>query len=136
MMFVWVMHLTHFWPLFPFYTPHFRPLFPFLYPPSHPLKTPEDPRFFGVFRGYKMGIMARNGFKQNTFCAHQLFNLTVFERCLHKIYVLAYLISVPDEMERVFSLTRQFKRTEIKTLIKISETGMLLFTKIVKVNCG
>ena len=40
--------LTHFWPMFPFYTP---------------LKTPENQRFSGVFRGYKMGTLARNGLK-------------------------------------------------------------------------
>ena len=30
---------------------------PILYPP----KTPENQRFSGVFRGYKMGTLARNG---------------------------------------------------------------------------
>ena len=38
--------LTHFWPMFPFYTP---------------LKTPENQRFPGVFRGCKMATLARNG---------------------------------------------------------------------------
>ena len=27
---------------------------------SHPLKTPENQRFCGIFRGYKMGALARN----------------------------------------------------------------------------
>lgn len=38
--------LTHFWLMFQF---------------LHPLKTPENQRFSGVFRGYKMGALARNG---------------------------------------------------------------------------
>ena len=38
--------LTHFYPIFPFYTP---------------LKTPENQRFSGVFRGYKMRALVRNG---------------------------------------------------------------------------
>ena len=29
-----------------------------------PLKTPENQRFFGVFRRYKMGTLARNGLKE------------------------------------------------------------------------
>ena len=37
--------LTHFWPMFPF----------------HPLKTPENQRFSGIFRGYKIGTLAKNG---------------------------------------------------------------------------
>ena len=28
------------------------------------LKTPENKRFFGIFRGYKMGRFARNGLRQ------------------------------------------------------------------------
>ena len=28
-----------------------------------PLKTPENQRYSGVFRGYKIGILARNGLK-------------------------------------------------------------------------
>ena len=35
---------------------------PILYPP---LKTPENQRFAAVFRGYKMGTLARNGLKIN-----------------------------------------------------------------------
>ena len=30
----------------------------------YPLKTPENQRFSGVFRGYKMGTLARNGLTQ------------------------------------------------------------------------
>ena len=47
-LFVIMLHvpLTHFWPMFPFYTP---------------LKAPENQRFAGVFRGYKMGRLVRNG---------------------------------------------------------------------------
>ena len=30
-------------------------------PISYVLKTPENQRFSGVFRGYKMGTLARNG---------------------------------------------------------------------------
>ena len=30
-------------------------------PILYPLKTPENQRFSGVFRGYKMGTLARNG---------------------------------------------------------------------------
>ena len=30
-------------------------------PILYPLKTPENQRFSGVFRGYNMGILARNG---------------------------------------------------------------------------
>ena len=30
-------------------------------PILYPMKTPENQRFFGVFRRYKMGILARNG---------------------------------------------------------------------------
>ena len=41
-----VIIFTHFWPIFPFY---------------NPLKTPEYHRFSGVFKGYKMGALARNG---------------------------------------------------------------------------
>ena len=29
----------------------------------YPLKTPENQRFSGIFRGYKMGTLARNGLK-------------------------------------------------------------------------
>ena len=29
-------------------------------PKLYPLKTPENQKVFGVFRGYKMGTMARN----------------------------------------------------------------------------
>ena len=32
-------------------------------PILHPLKTPENLRFSGVFRGYEMGTLARNGLK-------------------------------------------------------------------------
>ena len=38
-------NLTHFWPLFPLYAP----------------KNTENQRFSGVFRGCKMGKLARNG---------------------------------------------------------------------------
>ena len=30
-------------------------------PILYPLKTPENQRFSGVFKGYKMGTLARNG---------------------------------------------------------------------------
>ena len=40
--------LTHFQPIFHFYTP---------------LKTPENPRFFYVFRGYKSGSLVENGLR-------------------------------------------------------------------------
>ena len=43
---VLVIFLTHFWPMPPFYTP---------------LKSPENLWFSGIFRGYKMGILVRNG---------------------------------------------------------------------------
>ena len=33
-------------------------------PILYPLKTPENQRFSGVFRGYKMGTLARNGLMQ------------------------------------------------------------------------
>ena len=38
-------------------------LHPFLanVPTLYPLKTPENQRFSGVLRGYKMGTLARNG---------------------------------------------------------------------------
>ena len=36
---------------------HFRAMFPFY----APLKTPENQRFFSVFRGCRMGILAQNG---------------------------------------------------------------------------
>ena len=32
-------------------------------PILYPLKTPENQRFSGVFRGYKMGTLARNALK-------------------------------------------------------------------------
>ena len=32
-------------------------------PILHPLKTPESQRFSGVFRGYKMGTIAKNELK-------------------------------------------------------------------------
>ena len=32
-------------------------------PILYPLKTPENQRFSGVFRGYKMGTLARNGLR-------------------------------------------------------------------------
>ena len=32
-------------------------------PILYPLKTPENQRFSGVFSGYKMGTLARNGFR-------------------------------------------------------------------------
>ena len=34
--------------------------FPVNVPILYPLKTPENQKFFGVFRGYKMGTLARN----------------------------------------------------------------------------
>ena len=34
-------------------------------PILYPLKTPENQRFSGVFRGYKMGKLARNGLMQS-----------------------------------------------------------------------
>ena len=40
-------HLPHVWQMFPFATP---------------LKTSENQRFPGVFRGHKMGILTRNRF--------------------------------------------------------------------------
>ena len=40
-----------------FYVNPFLANVPILYP----LKTPENQRFSGAFRGYKMGTMARNG---------------------------------------------------------------------------
>ena len=33
-------------------------------PILYPLKTPENLRFSSVFRGYKMGILARSGLRQ------------------------------------------------------------------------
>ena len=39
-------------------------IFPANGPILEPLKTPENQRFSGVFRGYKMGILARNGLMQ------------------------------------------------------------------------
>ena len=33
-------------------------------PILYPLKTPENQRFSGVFRGYKIGTLARNGLMQ------------------------------------------------------------------------
>ena len=39
------------------YVNPFLPNIPILYP----LKIPENVRFSGVFRGYKMGKLARNG---------------------------------------------------------------------------
>ena len=33
-------------------------------PILYPLKTPENQRFFCVFRGYKMGTLARDGFRE------------------------------------------------------------------------
>ena len=38
----------------------------------YPLKTPENQRFSSVFRGYKMGTMARN----------RLISLTVLSTCI------------------------------------------------------
>ena len=35
-------------------------------PILYPLKTPENLWFSGVFRGYKMGTLARNGLKMPT----------------------------------------------------------------------
>ena len=35
--------------------------FPANVPILHSLKTTENQRFSGIFRGYKMGILARNG---------------------------------------------------------------------------
>ena len=40
---------------------------PILYPPPPPsLKTPENQRFSGAFKGYKMGTLARNGLTKPT----------------------------------------------------------------------
>ena len=39
-------------------------IFPANGPILEPLKTPENLWFSGVFRGYKMGILARNGLMQ------------------------------------------------------------------------
>ena len=33
-------------------------------PILYPLKTPENQSFSGVFRGYKMGILTRNGLRK------------------------------------------------------------------------
>ena len=70
---------TYFWPMFSFYTSwreggkvrtfytHWKPrksnFNPFLanIPILYPLKTPENQRFFGVFRGCKIGMLANDG---------------------------------------------------------------------------
>ena len=45
-------------------------------PTLYPLRTPENLWFCGVFRGYKMGPLARNGLKISSyFHAHQRFRL-------------------------------------------------------------
>ena len=58
--------------MFPFYTP---------------LKTPENQRFAAVFRGYKMGTLARNGLKINFHC------LQIDAPQILKKYIL--LVSLP-----------------------------------------
>ena len=45
-----IFSLTHFWPIFPFYTPW---------------KHQKNVRFSGVFRGYKMGIFARKSYSNS-----------------------------------------------------------------------
>ena len=40
---------------------HCGNLFPANVPILYPLETPENQRFSGVFRGYKMGTLAGNG---------------------------------------------------------------------------
>ena len=49
------------WPFYNLFINQFLANVPILYP----LKTPENQRFFGVFRGYKMGTLARNGLKES-----------------------------------------------------------------------
>ena len=44
-------------------------MFPFY---LYPLKTPENLWFSGVFRGYKMGILARNGLRASVTRAYKV----------------------------------------------------------------
>ena len=46
-------------------TSHLNPFLPNV-PILHPLKTPENLSFSGVFRGYKIGTLARNGKKTSS----------------------------------------------------------------------
>ena len=62
-----VFMLTHFLPIFPFYTP---------------LKTPENIRISGVFRWYKMGTLAKNGLKSSY---HNFNNLANPKLTLQKV---------------------------------------------------
>ena len=50
----------------------------------YPLKTPENRWFFGVFRGYKMGTLARNGL--NKFVSTQDLDLIVRDNSILSYY--------------------------------------------------
>ena len=44
----------------------------------HPLTVPENQRFFGTFRGYKIGSMARNWSKKIGYMTLQFFVTLIF----------------------------------------------------------
>ena len=68
--------LTHFWPMFLFYTP---------------LKTSENQKLSGVFRGYKMGTLARNALKRRK--KIHLWHLRITRQfCENKTEIRAFLL--------------------------------------------
>ena len=96
--------ITHSVPLVSFYTPFKTSCnpFPTNFPISYPLKTSENQRFSGVFRGYKMGTLAGNGFensyhmenacaKNNSDCGMNWTKLCL-NRSVCKIFLVEYLV--------------------------------------------
>ena len=80
--------------------------FPANVPILCPMKTRENQRFSGVFRGYKMGTLARNGLIKNaTFFFKTLifdeyfgkyrFNMLSCDHIEHCFYFLEYVLPTP-----------------------------------------
>ena len=78
-----LLKLTHFWPMFPFYTPW---------------KQQKTKGFSGVFRGYKMGKLARNGLMRDL-NSHLLdFFIGLFPIIKNKVYTVFALISAGPQI--------------------------------------
>ena len=82
--------------------------FPAKIPILHPLKTPENQRFSGVFRGYKMGTLAGNGLKKNMrenyACSLPSSRNTSWKRTISKKSVFACLVFCVGNMHSSWAL--------------------------------
>ena len=67
--------LTHFWPMFSFYTPW---------------KHQKNLRFSGAFRGYKMGTLVRNRLKKAFWYGLRCYPENIFNFQLTRYFILIY----------------------------------------------